>query len=1143
MSMRVIRGLLVVLAIVLLLAGVAVAGLFTTIGQHAVRDGITSWTTEKLGRAVRIGDVRLQLGRNIQISATDVHLANVAWGSRADMLVAARLGIELDAQSLLSRSPTVIVNEIRVDGLDVLLERNTDGDANWEFEVPPREPGSPWLSTLPIVVDRVALPGAHFQFIGPRLDRPLDVRFDEINQQRGTGDMLDFTASGRANDTDLELNGQVGPFANLVAAKAFSASLDAKVGELSLSVKARVDNLARPIDSEAHVELNGPDAAYVTSTLGVRNLGNGPFNLSLSVSPAPDGTGVRGSVVGRIGEFDISGDGELSEPTDMGRLTFRTEVTGPDVSLLAGIVGFDLLPPERFHLVAAIRRTGELVQIDQADLELPDSALSVRGSVKRIDKIAGNDLTIHITGASLEKFRRLLHVPGIATGPFDITGTMHPADSGEDMLDLTATTTLANVSASGPLGDFPGYFGTRLKFTVGGANFAPFAKQVGLIAGSRAAFTGQGQFEWTPSGVVLHATSLKVGDDTLNLDGPIGKSPAFESAVRFGLQGKSLASIAGYAGWSGLPPRPYKIAGQLQRQNGRTRLDGVDIAAAGTRLQLSGTLGTPKQDAALTFTFDGSDLEPFSALAPGIMLPRGPFRAQGGISYGVDRLRLENVSAAIAGSEGVVTADVALPLGTSVGTRPNQFEVRANGPDLKLLVPDAPESAAARQKFDLHAKGSWDRDKWFFDTLLFDTPGGFLSVQGKLDRAPDYSTTAMKISARTANLGETGRLFDIDLPAQPLDFTAMISGTPDTFRMQQLSGHFGKSDFSGSIGLDLKAKPNLDIHLRSSVLDLTPLTDAVAGSGAAPARVPLSTRAIPNVELPIALLNRVNGQAEIQSAQTSFFGQMYDNLELRGTLQDGQLTVDPIAFGSADGNMAAQLSIGPDLRSPNVRLVADGNDVRLGVIPGMGRTTAAASRYKVQIDVAATGLNLRDLLRTLDGKIRFVGEGGRIPNSRLNALSSDFVSELVRTLNPLSKRQEFTDVVCQAYLFDADNGMLRTDPVIVVRTADIDVVSTGSIDLRNEAIDFNFKTAARGGLGFSAGELLNAYVKVSGTLSKPYLTVDAKGTLVNGGAAFATGGLSILATTLWDRLSRQKDPCAAAVAEAGRRSAAKKSWW
>jgi hypothetical protein len=225
-----------------------------------------------------------------------------------------------------------------------------------------------------------------------------------------------------------------------------------------------------------------------------------------------------------------------------------------------------------------------------------------------------------------------------------------------------------------------------------------------------------------------------------------------------------------------------------------------------------------------------------------------------------------------------------------------------------------------------------------------------------------------------------------------------------------------------------------------------------------------------------------------------------------------------------------------------VRLVIDGEQVRLSVVPGLNET-AAASRYTIGVDVAATGANLRDLASTLSGQIRFVGAGGRVTNSRMNALQSDFLMELFRTLNPLAKRAPYTDVVCQAYLFQADKGVLRTDPAVVLRTTDIDIVANGTVDLRNESIDFNFKTSARNGLGFSAGELLNAYVKVSGTLARPYLTVDPTGTLVYGGAAFATGGLSILATTLWDRISRQRDPCAAAVAESDKRASTKKPLW
>ena len=193
-------------------------------------------------------------------------------------------------------------------------------------------------------------------------------------------------------------------------------------------------------------------------------------------------------------------------------------------------------------------------------------------------------------------------------------------------------------------------------------------------------------------------------------------------------------------------------------------------------------------------------------------------------------------------------------------------------------------------------------------------------------------------------------------------------------------------------------------------------------------------------------------------------------------------------------------------------------------------------RYSALFDLRASGRSLRDLAGTLNGRFRLVGQGGRIANSRLTASSNDFLRQLFRTINPLSTRQENTDVVCAAYLLNAKDGVLTTDPAVVMRTAELDILSTGSVDLNTEKIDFNFKTAARKGLGFGVSQLINPYIKVTGTLASPGVTLDPKGTLVNGGAAFATAGLSIVATTVWDRVIRTKDPCAAAVVEADRRA-------
>ncbi len=550
--MRVVRVVLIALALLLLLAAGAVVALVSPAGQRAVQNAFNSWATEQLGRTASIdGALTLELGRDIVIAATNVRLANVEWGSRVDMLVANRVAIRVDGMSLLSRSPTLIVDEVDIDGLDLLLERNDRRreqlGVSSDQRRPRRRRGCLRCRSWSIAY---RCRGAHVQFIGPRLDRPLTLVFEQITQQRGAGDMLEFAAAGSANDAALNITGQIGPFANLVAGKAISTSVDGHVGQLNLALKARIDDLARLVDSEADLDISGPDAAYVASTFGVRNLGDGPFNFTLSVSPAPDGQGVRGSVVGKIGQFDISGDGELSDPTEMARLVLRTEISGPDASLLAGIVGLEL-PPEQFHLSATIRRTGTLLEIDQAKLDLLDSAFSLQGSVKRIDTLSGNDVTAHLVGANVEKFRKLLRIPGLATGPFDVTLRLHPSDTGADLMELTSKTALLYLSASGPLGDYPDYFGTRVQFTARGDDIRPWAQTLGVTA-PRAPFSTRGQAQWSRAGLELRAATLSVADDTLNLDGAIGTSKNASTNLRFGLQGKRLSDAAAYVRWANL---------------------------------------------------------------------------------------------------------------------------------------------------------------------------------------------------------------------------------------------------------------------------------------------------------------------------------------------------------------------------------------------------------------------------------------------------------------------------------------------------------------------------------------------------------------------------------------------------------------
>ena len=88
-----------------------------------------------------------------------------------------------------------------------------------------------------------------------------------------------------------------------------------------------------------------------------------------------------------------------------------------------------------------------------------------------------------------------------------------------------------------------------------------------------------------------------------------------------------------------------------------------------------------------------------------------------------------------------------------------------------------------------------------------------------------------------------------------------------------------------------------------------------------------------------------------------------------------------------------------------------------------------------------------------------MGRGGRIANLRLMAASDDFITQLFSSLNPMTKRQPTTNVVCVAYLLTAKDGVLSTDPALVMQTRELDIISHGSVDLRTEKIGYKIREA------------------------------------------------------------------------------------
>src|SRR5689334_11567806 len=129
--MRVLKIAAFVLLALVVLAGAGAAALVFA-GGHIATALAEGRGSALLGREIRVGGgIDIDWGNPIRIVAEDVHVANAKWGTAPEMFSARRLELELSPWPLLHFHYAVPL--LKLDGAKILLEKNKDGEGNWQF--------------------------------------------------------------------------------------------------------------------------------------------------------------------------------------------------------------------------------------------------------------------------------------------------------------------------------------------------------------------------------------------------------------------------------------------------------------------------------------------------------------------------------------------------------------------------------------------------------------------------------------------------------------------------------------------------------------------------------------------------------------------------------------------------------------------------------------------------------------------------------------------------------------------------------------------------------------------------------------------------------------------------------------------------
>jgi len=1140
--MRWNRLLLLVLAVVLLVVGAGLAFL-STLDLNDYKQNIERFVVRQTGRAFAIeGRIDFDLGRYTSLTVNDVHLGNPDWATDEDMARVQRASVVLDVYSLWSGP--VIIELLELDNAELNLEQRESGENNWTFGDGSEESGG---GLMPLILSQVHVANFSLTVATPALDQPLEIRINRLDQVQKEDGLFDAKLRGTLNGRSVNIAGEYGPLESLLNATDLNIDIAGQFDTLSITVDGLIDDLVRPRQPRVDIEITGPDIDHVTGMLGLPDLGGGDLDLKISLKPGKQD--VAASVVGRIGEHQIELTGSVSDFIAFEQITMRVSAHGPNLNDAASLFGVPQFPSGPYQLSGSVTRDGPQLDLDDIYLEIGEAQLHLDGLLKQFPDLTDANLALDIRGQNLGRFTRLFGLPGKAQGPFKITGQLEVAPDGVEIARLDVDTQIVQVNGSGTISSEPKLVGTRVSLSARGTNISDITELLGIPLATSDPFTFTGDLEIGEDAVILsNDSTFTMGGHQLVASGRIGFDSENDADLRLRIGGDDLAELAQAFGINeSVPSLRYETSAHLQVMPKGYQISGLQARIGDAEFSIDGLVSRREKfiGTRLKIGANGPDLSQFIADSATWNVPDGTFGMSGEFELLADAIRLRGLDVKLGGATGRIDADIGLPIASANGT----FDMTANGGSLRTVLPDTGPWEPPDSPFEIRAQGKLEDGLVYLEPIRIQLGDASVTAEGVFDLPPDPSRTSLKISARVASLTTIGAFDKFRLPDSKFSLDAKFSGTPQSYSIEDLEILTGTTDLTGNITVHLDREiPDVNLQLQSNRFDLTPLLivnseldeeieatgdETGDGSGEKPVK---DSKLIPDWPLPLEQLAKFNAVVDIDITLREI-----DNLMFDATLRDGRLDVERASGKTAYGSISTTLRIVPTDDSATVHTTFEGENLFLGTSKGRTREEIDGDpKFKISITLDGTGLTLRDIAANLNGQIKMSADEGRTPNTALRFIYGNFFEELFAALDPFAKADPYTEISCVMIVADIENGLINAKPGMAVQTGTMNVISEGTIDLRTEKLDINFKTQPRKKISISAGEFINPYLKVSGTLANPRLMLDPTGTLVTGGAAVATFGLSILATALWDRVSSSSDPCSEIVKQAEKKQEKKK---
>jgi len=346
-------------------------------------------------------------------------------------------------------------------------------------------------------------------------------------------------------------------------------------------------------------------------------------------------------------------------------------------------------------------------------------------------------------------------------------------------------------------------------------------------------------------------------------------------------------------------------------------------------------------------------------------------------------------------------------------------------------------------------------------------------IKGTIERPLDFAGAKLQLDIAGDSMSELYPLIGLPIPATPpytlkggLDFVGKII----VFR--SFAGTVGSSDLSGDFSVNLEnARPKMSGYLISQKVVLADLAGFIgappgkeddpksdtAARQALEKKAEASGRLLPTEPIALDKLRAFDVDVVYRGQRIESDYTPLDKLTAFLKIEDGQLSLKPLAFGIGDGTIENNVTLDGRQNPAAIDFTAEFKNVDLQRIMKETQLFQGVGRIAGNTRIKTTGNSISDMLGRGDGDLQVFMEGGTFSKLLLELVGLDVTEALGFLIEGTDRQADLRCLIADMHL---RKGILTPD-TLLLDTSDTNINVTGDINLRDETMDLRIVPAPK----------------------------------------------------------------------------------